>query len=131
MTIVQPRGTYSDRMWSYQRPFGKDPVLEMVNSPALNMNGLWLASHVETLSEQAPGVVECFGAGDGTRASALKDGAGEVVWSVQMPSSEMVPRSQVVAQVASALAVPFITERWAPHVGVEWGAQFFLSSLEE
>jgi hypothetical protein len=27
--------------------------------------------------------------------------------------------------------VPFITERWAPHVGVEWGAQFFLSSLEE
>ena len=74
MTIVQPRGTYSDRMWSSRRPFGKDPaVLEMVKLPALNMNGLWLASHVETLSEQAPGVVElCVGAGDGTRASALE-----------------------------------------------------------
>ena len=65
-TAVQPRGTYSDRMWSFRRPFEKKPVSEMVNRPTLNMNGLWSASHVETLSEHAPGVVEAFvGAGDG------------------------------------------------------------------
>jgi hypothetical protein len=105
----------------------------MVNWPALNMNGLWLASHVETLSEQAPGVVElCVGAGDGTRAAALGEGAWWMGWGVQEPPSiDSVPESQVFAQVASALAVPFITEMWTPHAGVEWAAHGVLSSLEE
>ena len=130
---MQPRGTYSARMWSSRSPFEKNPVSEIVNRPALNRNGLWSASHVETLSEHAPGVVEAFvGAGDGPRAAALGEGARWMVWGVHAPPSiDSVPGSQVFAQVASALAVPFITEMWAPHVGVEWGAHGVLSLLEE
>ena len=44
---------------------------------------------------------------------------------------KMVPGSHVVAQAASALVVPFITEMWAPHVGVEWAVHGVLSSSEE
>ena len=41
------------------------------------------------------------------------------------------PGSHVFAHVASALVVPFITEMWTPHAGVEWAAHGVLSSLEE
>ena len=44
---------------------------------------------------------------------------------------EVVPGSQVVAQAASALVVPFIAEMWAPHVGVECTVQLVLSSTAE
>ena len=44
---------------------------------------------------------------------------------------KMVPGSHVVAQAASALVVPFITEMWAPHVGVEWAVHGVLSLSEE
>ena len=59
------------------------------------------------------------------------DGAGWVVWGVHTPSMKMVPGSQVDAQAASALVVPFITEMWAPHVGAEWAVHGVLSLLEE
>ena len=70
-------------------------------------------------------------AGVGEAAGTTVAGVGEAVWSVHTPSTELVPGSQVVAQAASALVVPFITEMWAPHVGAEWAVHGVLSLLEE